>query len=350
MNTSLLRTAAAVLVVLASGCTQPPAWGDVNRIIVATSNDNWAEIEPVVDGALETRVLTVRPEQTFIVTQQDPTDADWVRLRRFRQVLVIGSPEESWVADALAKAEREGISTETGLLQVHDVWARGQNVTVIPTSADPGAVAADVAAQAHALHELLDSQYRQWALNRMYTSGRDSILADTLWREHRFSLVLPEVYYWRQESDSIFIFRNDNPDPAELIRQFTVSWRSPAPTEVSRDDILAWRQELVELYFSYPQVIDTLYQNSETVTVDDMNMREYQALWANPPEDEFPAGGPFVVRWFECPQQNRLYMVDAWLYAPGKDKYQYMLQLETILNSFRCPGGSTLTAGESVDG
>ena len=74
-------------------------------------------------------------------------------------------------------------------------------------------------------------------------------------------------------------------------------------------------------------------------------MDEVRAVWANPPEDLFPAGGPMITRTIPCPHQGRDYLVDAWLYAPGRDKYQYILQLETILNSFRCraPGG-TVTA------
>jgi hypothetical protein len=31
-----------------------------------------------------------------------------------------------------------------------------------------------------------------------------------------------------------------------------------------------------------------------------------------------------------------MYLLDAWLYAPGKQKYEYMIQLQTILDTFRC--------------
>ena len=37
-----------------------------------------------------------------------------------------------------------------------------------------------------------------------------------------------------------------------------------------------------------------------------------------------------------CPAQDRLYFLDSWLYAPGKDKWEYIIQLETILQTFRC--------------
>jgi Domain of unknown function (DUF4837) len=326
----------ATLSATASACDLPLAWGEQNSIIVGTSPANWAKIEDVIDASLETRVLTVRPEKSFTVTQVDPAESDWLRLQRFRQILVIGTEQDPWVAQALAESDEESFSPPQ-MLQVKNVWARGQMVTIILTR--PGSLVQDVGSFSEEIHEELDSRYRRWVERRMFMSGRDTALADTLWRQSRFSVVVPEVYYWRQDADSVFIFRNDNPDPSELIRQVTISWRSPIPEEVSRDDVLAWRLELADTYFSYPQVIDTTFASSREVRIGDLRLQEFQASWSNPPGDQFPAAGPFLMRWVSCPAQNRLYLIDAWLYAPAKKKYQYMLQLETILDSFRCAQG-----------
>ena len=61
-----------------------------------------------------------------------------------------------------------------------------------------------------------------------------------------------------------------------------------------------------------------------------------QATWRNPPGSGWPAGGPFITYGITCANQDRTYFVDAWLYAPGREKYEYMIQLETILGTFRC--------------
>lgn len=37
-----------------------------------------------------------------------------------------------------------------------------------------------------------------------------------------------------------------------------------------------------------------------------------------------------------CDEQDRTYLIDAWLYAPGREKYEYIIQLETIVDSFSC--------------
>jgi hypothetical protein len=321
---------------LFAGCGESPrAWGEVNSLIVATSQEQWEAIGEMVETAIETRVLTVRPEKTFRVTHQVPGGREWGMLQRFRQLLLVGTPDSPWIAEALARAKRESFNPPE-LFQVGDVWARGQNVTILllPTTGADGA--ADLM---EPLHELLDGQYRGWVRNRMFMSGRDSLLADTLWNEAGFTMLLPAVYQ-RRTVDSVYIFRNDNPEPSELIRQIAVTWRSPIPEELSQEELLAWRTELTDRYYVYPQVVDSDLAQTRRLQMGDLVLEEFRAVWSNPPEDQFPAGGPLIIWSVPCPAQGRHYMIDAWLYAPARDKYQYVLQLETILNTFRCRGAA----------
>ena len=300
-------------------------------LIVATSPEQWEAIGEMVETAVETRVLTVRPEKTFRVTYQDPAGMQWGMLQRFRQLLLVGPPDSPWMAEALARADRETFNPPE-LFQVGDVWARGQNVTILLLPSTGAEGADELMAP---LHELLDGQYRRWSRNRMYMSGRDTLLADTLWNEAGFTMLLPKVYQ-RRTVDSVYIFRNDNPEPSELIRQIAVTWRSPIPEELSQEELLAWRTEITDRYYVYPQVVDLDLAQTRRLQMGDLILEELRAVWSNPPEDLFPAGGPLIVWSVPCPAQDRHYLLDAWLYAPGRDKYQYLLQLETILNTFRC--------------
>jgi len=324
--------ATGLLASVLTACGESPrAWGEVNSIIVAASEEQWAAISTMVESALETRFLTVRPEKTFRVTHQAPEGRNWGRLQRFRQLLLVGTPESPWMAEALALTDREGFNPPE-MLQVGDVWARGQNVTILLLPSE-GADGAEELMEP--LHELLDDQYRQWVHSQQFQSGPDSVLADTLWNEVGFSILLPEVYQ-RRTVDSVYIFRNDNPNPTELIRQIAVTWRTPIPEDVGQEEALAWRTALTDQYYIYPQIVDTDLAQTRQLQMGDLILEEFRATWANPPEDQFPAGGPLIVWSVPCPAQDRHYLIDAWLYAPGRDKYRYVLQLENILNSFRC--------------
>ena len=317
---------------LLAGCGEEPrAWGEVNSIIAVTSQEQWAALGEMVESAMETTVITVRSEKTFRVTHQAPEGDNWGRLQRFRQLLLIGTPDSPWLADALALTDRESFNPPE-LIQVGDVWARGQNATLLLLPSEGAAGAQELM---EPLHDLLDDQYRQWVHSQQFQSGQDSVLADTLWNEAGFGLLLPEVYQHRIV-DAVHIFRNDNPTPSELIRQITVAWKSPAPEELSQEEVLAWRADVVDRHFIYDQVVDMDMAQTRRLQMGEQVLDEFRAVWANPPGDLFPAGGPLIVWSVPCPAQDRHYLVDAWLYAPGKDKYRYLLQLENILNSFRC--------------
>ena len=326
--------ALAVLLGVAA-CEKPRAFGDANSVVVAADPGLWEEVQDTILSVLEPRIFTVRRERSFRLTFQDPADEAWTRLQNFRQELLIGSRQDPWVARALEERSSDEPLSPPQILQVRDVWARNQLVTVMLLPEGGGAEA--VHPLIDPLQRLMDQQFREYARARMYVSGRDTALTDTLMREHGFQIEIPNVYRWARETDSIFVFRNDNPDPSELIRQVTVAWRSPLPEEMPpHETLLEWRQELAQEHYSYPQVHDTTLFLRQDTTFRGMEMREVQAVWSNPPEDQFPAGGPFIFRAIACPEDDRLYLVDAWLYAPGEDKYEYMIQLETIMESFRC--------------
>ena len=97
--------ATVLLTALLAGCGERPrAWGEVNSLIVATSQEQWEAIGEMVETAIETRVRTVRPEKTFRVTHQVPGGREWHMLQRFRQLLLVGTPDSPWIAEALARA------------------------------------------------------------------------------------------------------------------------------------------------------------------------------------------------------------------------------------------------------
>ncbi len=334
------RVAFGVCVLAAGGCEKSGAFGEANSIIVGAATELWDEVGDAVAAGLEPTIFTVRDERTFKITHQDPLAPDWEILREFKQVLLIGTPENPWVAEALE--ERGGARPEPlgapSIFQLIDVWARGQLVTVLLLP--PGGGADEVEARVDDLLELFDEQYRTYAHARMFVSGHDSTLADTLRAVGGFALDLPRVYRWDYR-DSVFVFRNDNPDPAELIREIAVTWRAPVADPLPDSAILDWRLSLTREYYADEQVVAEELGPGRSLSGEAYEIR---GVWESPPE-AWPAAGPFLTRTKACPGQDRLYLLDSWLYAPGKDKYEYMLQLEYILDSFECESGRTVAVG-----
>ena len=329
----LAGVAGAALLPLAACNRIPVALGDVNAIIVTTDPELWTRVEASLLPTLERTVFTVRDEKTFKVTYQTPWEEVWFDLRLFKQQLLIGTESDPWMTDGLAKVDEP--VTPPQVVQAHDVWVRDQLVTMVVLEEGGESVEA-VSGFTSALGELFDRQYRDWVVAKMFATGVDTAQGRALEEEFGFRVLVPEVYEY-EVSDSVHIFRNDNPDPSELIRQFSISWKSPLPPEPPDEGLLEWRARIVEGYYGYPQVVnlENVFEGPETV--DGKQAYAIQAVWQNPP-GAYPAAGPFIVKAIDCPDQDRRYFVDAWLYAPSREKYEYMLQLEEILNSFRCSG------------
>ena len=331
-----VRATLAASVLLIGACdTSPLAMGDVNAIIMTASPDLWAHVgDEALDRIEASEVFTVREERAFRVMYQDPYEEPWLRVRLLKQQLVIGTPSDPWVASVL---EEVGEGPEgPRIVQVRDLWSRGQLVTalILPEGVETAAAAAMVRQSIPELREIFDSQYREWVIARMFVTGPDSALAQTLREEHGFSLLLPEVYEY-ERNDAVHIFLNDNPTPKELIRQFAVTWRSSVPEVITMEELLEWRSRIVEEYYDFPQVVNTDHLIEGWKEVGGRQVYTVQAIWQNPPGTS-PAAGPFITWAVACPRQQRTYLIDAWLYAPEKDKYEYMIQLGEILNSFRC--------------
>lgn len=328
----LLPTLLVLTVLGAAGCDKPQPLGDVNALIVGVPDADWPALRDDVEAALEPRAFTVRDERIFRVTQVDPTGPYWGDVRRFRQVLLIGEPGDEWIAQALAEARHQPAQLPA-VVEAENVWARGQRVLamVVP----PGSSTAAVRPLLPAVGETILRDYQDFIRQRMFASGIDRERVATLRQEAGFELVTPTVYRLERPDAGTYLFINDQPDPAQLQRVVLVAERSPTAAAPDAATLLDWREQAARQYYQPPQLTNReRIESREIATEGGARGVEVQGAWSSPP-GEWPAGGPFLARALTCPD-GRAFLLDAWVYAPGRDKYEYVLQLSTILDSFAC--------------
>jgi len=336
MRSFLLATVVGLpLLIAACDGRSTVAYGDATSIIFATPDSVWSEVADSVHRVMEPRILTVREERTFELTHVSPVDPKWTRLRLFRQVLVAGRPEDPWVAPVV-EAQKEPLPPLPAIIVASDVWARGQTVTAVVLPPDGGAT--ELAALLPDLHRHFDGRFRDYARQRMFVSGRNDSLLAALRAEAGFGLLVPKVYEVRQPDASTYIFRNDNMTGGILERTILVTWtegKGSRPAE-SAESALEWRDDVAAKHYGMlPQRTGRDPIETRMLGSDESGGLEVQGIWTGT-DAQFPMAGPFITRIVPCPAQDRTYLLDAWLYAPGKSKYEYMLQLETILDSFEC--------------
>lgn len=304
--------------------------GQASSIIVVAPDSVWAAVGDQVRAALEPRIFTVRDEKAFELTRVSPLQPEWRDLRRFRQILAIGTPDDGWMQPIL---ERERAPQQLpAMIETRQIWARDQFVTGIVVPPDGGAE--DVFALLPAVADTVDARYRRYARTRMFASGADTALRTSLAHDAGFSLLLPDVYRY-EPMDSGYVFRNHSEMGGVLLRTILVTWRSGVADDLDQERVLAWRDSVANLMYEPGHDVDGARIEVRTVAERGRPGFEVQGVWQSR-DTGWPAAGPFITRVMACAEQDRTYLLDAWLYAPGKPKYEYMIQLDTILESFRC--------------
>lgn len=326
--THRMAVAAGVLV-LWSGCGTPPASGMVDEVAVVTSREIWAALEQEIVAALQPGTFTIRRERIFEVAYLEPADVAESRLRRMRQVLLIGSAREPIIAEALGDRGEE--MRRPVVMQARDVWARNQVVTValLPEPAEPRMLEPLLPKIRDVLVRELENAIRV----RMAITPTNERLTERLRREGGFTLLVPYTYDFRQPEPGLFVFRHEEWSVGPVVRTITVDSRARAAVDWTARAAGLWRAGLAERLNRPPHVTDSL-SRALGGQVAGQSVVQVHGVWSTPP-GEWPSAGPFVSRMVECPE--RVFLLDAWVYAPADEKYEHMYRLDLVLDTFRCP-------------
>ena len=100
---------AVLAVLLAAGCGQQGAIGEANTLVVVSASDSlWQEVRDTTRTVLEPTFFSTREEKLDYVEGVDTASTqDFQRLRRFRQVVLFGTPEDRFVREALESADMD---------------------------------------------------------------------------------------------------------------------------------------------------------------------------------------------------------------------------------------------------
>lgn len=336
---ALVLTAAAT-----ASCDKQTALGEANSVIIVAAPELWAELEQETYDALEPTVFTTRDENTFNVTHVAPDGNELPQLLLLKKVVVFGTPEDPRLGEIVDEMDEGSARVEPGaIIRASDVWARGQ--TAIGVVLDPATPAATWRAALEGVHELLDAEFRAYAVSRMFASGVDTALAAAVAERYGVALRAPRIYRGTIDDQGFIRLRNDRPSPADRIRSVLIERRERAVAGggdagagdalvLDPEALFAWREGVDSVKYNVPQSIERVPLEPRRFELDGAEALEVRGIWHD--EGTYPAAGPFLARAVRCPDAT--WYFDAWLYSPNAEdsKYEYLLQLEEILDSFRC--------------
>lgn len=319
---------ACALVLAACGSR---ATGDVDQIVVGADAAAWERVEQLLRQQLEPTPFALPGERAFELTYADPTASGWEAARLGQQLLLIGDSENPWIAEALGRW-RGPPPQAPSRTEVTDVWANGQHalVLLLPVEMPEAALRREVAN----LTNTYVQRYREYVVERMYfPEGPDQALADTIRSSAGFELRVPQSYAWSRRGDVLRFGPAAVPEAAPSLN-VTVTWQTPIPPGARSEPLalLDWREQVAGDHYPRPQTVEPTTVRGGPTTHRGSLALQLVGTWTALGNRR----GPFILRTVMCPIQDRMYLLDGWLDAAGQEGHEHMVEIESVLNSFRC--------------
>jgi hypothetical protein len=164
-------------------------------------------------------------------------------------------------------------------------------------------------------------------------------VAALLRKEHGIELRVPVGYVLADKTDDFIWLRQieSNRD-----KDVFITWKPyTSEYQLLPDSVVEWRDAVAKKYLyedpenpiSYLVTEKVNFDvSAKQVTFNDHFAMEIRALWRT---NTTTMGGPYIGYALVDQPKGRLYYIEGFAYAPGKDKREIMRELETILWTFR---------------
>ncbi len=331
MMKRIIGTVACAAALLSLSCSGPmvAAVGESDDVVIiggTGANDAVTAFDDVL--TMESSWLVGEPDFKTTVVGTDRLD----EMASRRHIVLIGT----WDDPEMSRIVRSRIGEMSpgdpaGSRLVEDIWAKGQVVMAVMADT-PEALTAYISDNAFNLKDAFDKA----STERLARSLRDQVegtgAIEDMNTRFGWSLCPPSGYdlFPGDEGEGLVFFRRVQPD-----RTLFVYWQEGEASEVTEEFVVTKRNEMGSLHFDGDEI-----EWQRDFTVETVDFAGYQALrvsgwWGN---RALVGGGPFRSYCFFVPSQNRVYLVDAALFAPGLDKVALMRNLDAALNTFRPAG------------
>lgn len=269
-------------------------------------------------------------------------------LQRHHNVIIVATTDNqtsvgSQMRGLLTEDVRRKMKQESSLaFSVYaDMFAKGQKVLIIGGSTE-AKLAAQINANKLTLRNLFLNSERLRMQNKLFAAGEQTKLSDFMLRKHKLKLRVPAGYDVAKDERKFIWIRNME-EPAD--RSIYITYL-PYTNEKMFDieNIIALRDSIGYVHLNDTTLRDSYMSTERLVmpvenrmTVDGEFLAEYRGLWKLKNSSR---GGAFISYAFVDKKLKRMYYIEAFLYAPSTQKRKYILELESILRTFKRSDGA----------
>ncbi len=172
-------------------------------------------------------------------------------------------------------------------------------------------------------------------VQKTFKAGEDITLRRKLMRTWGFSVVLPAGFFIAKEKDNFLWIRKETQKYSQGL--IVILQEYEGPDQFDKSEIINRRNKITGKNIpgpsegSYMKISTAVDALTKEVTFNGSYAVETRGLWdvAN----DF-MGGPFLSYTFVDEENNRLITLDSYVYAPGQEKRDKLLQMEAVMKTF----------------
>lgn len=324
-----------------------PAFGKMNDVVVICDENVWSSfIGDTFSYYYESAFpVMTQPEAIFDIRHMTSEEvlADDLKqqLRTFVVLANLGdkaSATTAWVSKDLGIDKTTRAMKDTTFFSSvgQDKWAREQLIVYL-FGKDLNTLAHSIASTFPAVAKRIQEHDKKQLQANVYAHKKDNEVAHQLLiRDYGLDIKIPADYVKAPLKADFAWYRKDFKEMSQHLIIARKKYTSQA--DLSKANLIRWRDDLVKnieggskgsYMKSNPEdlpVYEYAYQQNGSYT------KELRGIWEM--ENDF-MGGPYFNYTLLDAKRNELIMIDAFVFAPGKEKRDYMQQLDHIVKTAR---------------
>ncbi len=325
--------------------TLPVARGGVGEIILVMDSTSWRGNlgDAIREIFREPMPGLPQDEPMYTLRYVNPMALNDI-LRNAKNMVFVTTLEGNSMADKTLRSyftkesmERIKNDPDIFMFKKQDEFARGQYILHL-FGQDKQSLATKLRENAVQIRTYFDEAEAN-RLKKSLFAQQEKDLQKALQQEHQFSINIPFGYKLAKNEDNFVWLRQLG---RETDRNIFIAYREYDEEGLfSKNSILDLRESIAKTYIfdsQKPEIFMTTQRiapvDTTVINFNGLYAVEARGLWKL---NDNSLGGPFVSYTLVDEKLNRLYYIEGYVSSPGKDKRNFVKELETILSTFR-PG------------
>ncbi len=312
-----------------------PGQGNIRQIYVLLSSKNEKALKDSIENDISPLYL-VAPgvhEQLFYL-YFIPTDYNDYR-KRLNLLILIDKSKDTEILSLLSQVVKGDLGT--GMKVIDNLWARNQRVVLL-MGKDNDDLLNNYRKYIKDVRELFEINVYSFFKSLIYTNviyskTYQQDMERKLLKKYGWSILLPNAYILLKEREAPFsrtYVRKKEGGESSFSRIITI-YKEARDSLWTKEEAIKARDSLGECLYMGDKVIESSVITEKTLFKGGEALR-LSGLWVNV---GMTMGGAFRTIAVYYPNKKTGFLIDYYVYAPGRDKTEFLIELETIIRTFK---------------